>query len=153
MRQRFILGGGGLLVALAFALSGCQPTEDKGTKPKDQAGEKAGKEPQAKAKGKHDNWWCKEHGIPEEECLTCKHTEDELRKMGDWCEKHEVAKSQCFKCDPSLKEKYAAEYRAKYGKEPPPMEDEKEEDKKEPEKKAGGAKDARTKDDDKDGKK
>ena len=29
--------------------------------------------------------------------------------------------SQCFLCDPKLKEKYAARYRLKYGKEPPPV--------------------------------
>lgn len=33
---------------------------------------------------------------------------------------HDRAKSQCFICDPSLKDKYAAQYKAKYGKEPPP---------------------------------
>ena len=38
---------------------------------------------------------------------------------GDWCDKHDRAKSQCFICDPGLREKFAAEYRAKYGKEPP----------------------------------
>jgi hypothetical protein len=43
----------------------------------------------------------------------------ERKKAGDWCEKHDRAKSQCFLCDPSLKERYAAVYRAKYGKEPP----------------------------------
>ena len=37
---------------------------------------------------------------------------------------HDRAKSQCFICDHSLKEKYAAKYRAKYGKEPPPIEEE-----------------------------
>jgi hypothetical protein len=70
-------------------------------------------------KGKHDSWWCPEHGIPEHECLMCLHSEEELKKKGDWCEKHEVAKSQCFACDPKLRERYAAQYRAKYGKEPP----------------------------------
>jgi hypothetical protein len=78
----------------------------------------------------HKQWWCKEHGIPEQECLMCLHTEAELKKNGDWCDKHERAKSQCFICDPSLKEKYAAKYRAKYGKEPPPIEEDKKEDKK-----------------------
>ena len=43
----------------------------------------------------------------------------ECKAKGDWCEKHHRAKSQCFICDPSLKEKYAAKYRARYGKEPP----------------------------------
>ena len=59
----------------------------------------------------------------------------ECQKKGDWCEEHDRAKSQCFKCDPKLKEKFAAQYRAKYGKEPPPIEDEeKKDDKKEGEK-------------------
>ena len=47
-----------------------------------------------------------------------------FKAKGDWCEKHDRAKSQCFICDPKLKEKFAAKYRAKYGKEPPPTEDE-----------------------------
>jgi hypothetical protein len=48
------------------------------------------------------------------------------------CKENDRAKSQCFICDPSLQEKYAALYRAKYGKEPPPPEDNmpKKEDKK-----------------------
>jgi hypothetical protein len=48
----------------------------------------------------------------------------ECKAKGDWCEKHDRAKSQCFICDPSLKEKFAAKYRAKYDKEPPPIEEE-----------------------------
>ena len=66
--------------------------------------------------------------------------EKECKARGDWCEKHDRAKSQCFKCDPSLKEKFAAKYRAKYGKEPPPIgeeEDEKEEAKKREAEKGG----------------
>ena len=69
---------------------------------------------------KHDKWWCEEHGVPEHECLMCQpNAEEVLKKKGDWCEKHEYAKSQCFGCNPALKERYAAQYRAKYGKEPP----------------------------------
>ena len=68
---------------------------------------------------KHDHWWCREHGIPEEECLMCLHSEEDLKKKGDWCEKHEYAKSQCFACNPALRERYAARYRDKFGKEPP----------------------------------
>lgn len=81
-----------------------------------------GAKPAVAAKRPHDHsgWWCDEHGIPEEECSMCSaKVEKECRAKGDWCEKHERAKSQCFKCDPSLKEKFAARYRAKYGKEPP----------------------------------
>src|SRR6478609_7016886 len=77
-------------------------------------------------KDDHSGWWCKPHGIPEEECSMCN---DEYAKKckdkGDWCEKHDRAASQCFVCNPEFKEKFAAKYRAKYGKEPPPMKAEK----------------------------
>lgn len=73
----------------------------------------------AKRAPKHAGYWCREHGIPEEECLMCNYSEEELKKKGDWCEIHEYAKSQCFGCNPKLKERYAAQYRAKFGKEPP----------------------------------
>jgi hypothetical protein len=49
----------------------------------------------------------------------CLHSEEDLKKKGDWCDKHDYCKSQCFGCDPKLKERYAAKYKAKYGKEPP----------------------------------
>ncbi|CAN5134486.1 hypothetical protein BH11PLA2_BH11PLA2_39740 [soil metagenome] len=79
----------------------------------------------AKAETKHDEWWCAEHGIPEAECSLCSPKfAKECKAKGDWCEKHERAQSQCFICDPKLKETYAAKYRTKYGKEPPPIEDE-----------------------------
>lgn len=75
----------------------------------------------------HSQWWCGEHGIPEEECSMCSAKfAKECKAKGDWCDKHDRAKSQCFICDPTLKEKYAAKYRAKYGKEPPPIEEENE---------------------------
>jgi hypothetical protein len=77
------------------------------------------------AGGPHSGWWCKEHGVPEEMCSLCsaKYAQ-QCKDKGDWCEEHDVAKSHCFKCDPTLQEKFAAMYRAKYpGKEPPPMED------------------------------
>jgi hypothetical protein len=81
----------------------------------------------AKTKGHEpEGWWCAEHGMPEAECSQCNaQVAAEFKKKGDWCEEHDRAKSQCFKCDPKLKEKYAALYRAKEGKEPPPIEDEK----------------------------
>lgn len=77
----------------------------------------------------HSGWWCDEHGIPEHECSMCSgKVFKEMKAKGDICEKHpDRAKSQCFICDPSLKEKYAAKYRAKYGKEPPEPEGQKEE--------------------------
>jgi hypothetical protein len=133
MRQRFILTSGGLFLGVVFALSGCQQPEDKGTKPaKEKGGEITEK---AEAKDKHDSWWCAEHGIPEEECSLCSDkVAKECKARGDWCEKHDRAKSQCFICDPSLQEKFAARYRAKYGKEPPPIAKE-EDEKKDGEKK------------------
>lgn len=121
MRQRLLTIGAGLFAAAFLIVAGCQPQDHKatngsGTKSKDEV-------TKVEKKNKHDGWWCREHGIPEHECLMCLHSEEELKKKGDWCEMHDRAKSQCFKCDPKLKEKYAAMYRAKYGKEPPPTED------------------------------
>ncbi len=82
--------------------------------------------PQADEKDDHSGWWCKPHGIPEEECSLC--SEEYAKKCkdkGDWCAKHDRADSQCFICHPEYKEKFAAKYRAKYGTEPPPMKGEK----------------------------
>lgn len=114
-------GGGGfcLFVALALVTAGCADTSKPSTaKDKDKG---KGTATAAKSETKHDGWWCDEHGIPEEECSMCSaKVAKECKAKGDWCEKHERAKSQCFLCDPKLKEKYAAVYRAKYGKEPPP---------------------------------
>ena len=82
--------------------------------------------PSAPEKGQtHDGWWCDEHGVPEAICGQCdQKVAAECKKKGDWCEKHDRPDSQCFICHPELKEKFAAQYRAKYGKEPPPMEEE-----------------------------
>lgn len=76
-------------------------------------------------KNKDDGWWCAEHGMPEDECAQCNSKlAAEYKKKGDWCKEHDRPESQCFICHPELKEKFAAQYRAKYGKEPPPMQDE-----------------------------
>lgn len=102
----------GLLAAL---VAGCSETAPP-----------AAKAPTPSAK-KHDHsgWWCDEHGIPEAQCSLCSaRVAAECKRKGDWCQEHERAKSQCFKCDPSLKDRFAALYRAKYGKEPPPITDE-----------------------------
>jgi hypothetical protein len=117
--------------ALAVAAAGCGQGEDKGkdtAKGKPGPAAETGKE--AKKPHAHSSWWCDEHGIPEEDCKMCKKTLGQLKEEGDLCE-HQRAKSQCFECNPELKEKYAARYRAKYGKEPPePTENIKKEDKK-----------------------
>src|SRR5580700_6728852 len=71
----------------------------------------------------HSGWWCDEHGVPEGVCGVCNaKIAAEFQKKGDWCAKHDRPNSQCFICHPELKERFAAQYRAKYGKEPPPME-------------------------------
>lgn len=78
----------------------------------------------------HGEWWCGEHGVPEEICAQCSSkVAADFQKKGDWCEKHDRPDSQCFVCHPEHKVKFAAQYKAKYGKEPPPLE---EEEKKEP---------------------
>lgn len=77
-------------------------------------------------KDDHSSWWCKPHGIPEEECSMCSaEFARKCKEKGDWCDKHDRADSQCFICHPEYKEKFAAKYRAKYGTEPPPMKNEK----------------------------
>jgi hypothetical protein len=91
-------------------------------------GEKAEKKTTQVAETKdhdHSGWWCDEHGMPEEICAQCnRKLAAEFKKKGDRCKDHDRPDSQCFICHPELKEKFAAQYRAKYGKEPPPMEDE-----------------------------
>ncbi len=68
----------------------------------------------------HDGWWCDEHGVPEEVCALCdSKVAAEFQKKGDWCKEHDRADSQCFVCHPELAEKFAAQYVAKYGKQPP----------------------------------
>ena len=76
--------------------------------------------------GDHSGWWCPEHGLPEHVCDLCSRKFREAEKAkGNWCE-HNRVKTSCFKCNPGLKEKYAAEYKAKFQKDPPPTEDEEE---------------------------
>jgi len=78
----------------------------------------------------HEGWWCDEHGVPEDICGQCNpKLAAEFQKKGDWCKEHDRPDSQCFICHPELKEKFAAMYRAKYGQEPPPIQEE-EKDKK-----------------------
>ena len=126
MRLRLFIGMLGMFTAMTMLLSGCKPGESMPTKGNEKGTTSVTDNKQADAK--HSGWWCREHGIPEEECLLCliengKLSEQDLKKKGDWCDIHDCPKSQCFKCNPKLRDKYAAMYRAKFGKEPPPMED------------------------------
>ena len=127
MLKMFIRGGVILaLLAGPALIAGCSGTKEGKTGDKVQINDKDDKKEQG-AKDKKDDtsedgWWCNEHGIPEDECSMCSaKVEKECKAKGDWCEKHNRAKSQCFICDPKLKEKYAARYRSKYGKEPAPI--------------------------------
>src|SRR5438309_744587 len=94
-----------LLASFMLVVGGCGKTDPE---PKKDA------VPETVAKGapketKHDEWWCAEHGIPEEECSLCSDkVAKECKAKGDWCKKHERALSQCFICNPKRKEFYAA---------------------------------------------
>jgi hypothetical protein len=68
----------------------------------------------------HGEWWCSEHGVPEEVCALCdtKLVAD-FKAKGDWCEKHNRPDSQCFACHPEKEAEFAALYEAKYGKKAP----------------------------------
>jgi|GEM_PF-1046843 len=108
----------GLLAALMFAANGCG---ERATAAKQitQTDHQAGDDHGTKAHD-HSGWWCGEHGLPEAECSLCNSkVAAAFKAKGDWCDEHDRAKSQCFKCDPKLREKFAAVYRAKEGKEPP----------------------------------
>jgi hypothetical protein len=112
----------GLLAGFVVLVGGCGQTEPPAKKDADKPVAKKGET-------KHDDWWCTEHGIPEDECSMCRATANakklarECKAKGDWCDKHDRALSQCFICNPKRREFYAAKYRARYGKEPPPIED------------------------------
>ena len=68
----------------------------------------------------HDGWWCDEHGVPEEVCALCNtKLVAEFKAKNDWCDKHDRPDSQCFVCHPERETEFAAQYEAKYGKQPP----------------------------------
>ncbi len=122
---------GVLLVALfggaVLLTTGCGKTDP--TPAKDEKVSKDKDKDKEKVKPKdgeddHSGWWCKPHGIPEEECSMCSDeyaAKCKAKTPPDWCEKHDRADSQCFICHPEHQEKFAAKYRAKYGTEPPPI--------------------------------
>jgi hypothetical protein len=68
----------------------------------------------------HADWWCYEHGVPEEVCALCDSTlVADFKAKGDWCEKHNRPDSQCFACHPEKEAEFAARYEAKFGEKPP----------------------------------
>lgn len=132
--KRFLLRDGSVLalfVAVAVLSTGCGQTAPSGGEAKGPGKDTSVAKGDGKAEppGDHSGWWCDEHALPEEVCDLCskKYREAEKAK-GNWCE-HNRVKSSCFKCNLGLREKYAAEYKAKFGKEPPAAEDD-EKDKK-----------------------
>ena len=133
MTTRKLWSACGLLAALMFAANGCgesaAPPAKQVAQADDHADHKEGDGHDHSKNGKkehnHSGWWCGEHGVPEAECSQCSaKVETASKAKGDWCDEHNRAKSQCFVCDPKLKEKFAAQYRAKEGKEPPAIEEE-----------------------------
>ena len=126
MDWKFRRAGGALALfaGVALLVAGCgKPAEPTGPDRTVAKGDGPGTEKEPE--GDHSGWWCNEHGLPEEVCDLCskKYREAEKAK-GNWCE-HNRVKSSCFKCNPGLREKYAAEYKTKFGKNPPPIEGEK----------------------------
>lgn len=141
---RLLLRGGpalALFVALALLASGCGQTGSTSGQVKDGNKDKEKDKEVAKTDGPkddHSGWWCDEHALPESVCDLCskKYREAEKAK-GNWCE-HNRVKTSCFKCSPGVREKYAAEYKAKFGKEPPAIEDDEKKDEKKDDGKAKG---------------
>jgi hypothetical protein len=125
--KRFLLRGCpalALFAAITVLATGCGGSSSPATD-KSVAKAEGGK---TKAKDDHSGWWCDEHALPEEVCDLCskKYRAAEKAK-GNWCE-HERVKSSCFKCNPDVRAKYAAEYKAKFGTEPPAIEDDEKKD-------------------------
>jgi hypothetical protein len=121
---------GGILLALvaaaSLAIAGCGEGSKGGAKKAEQGNSDQVAKAGAQKGHDHGGWWCDEHGIPEDMCSMCSaKVAKACKAKGDWCDKHDRARSQCFLCEPELRERFAAMYRAKYGKEPPPPTEEK----------------------------
>lgn len=88
--------------------------------PDSPSGDKHAAKGKAKHQHVHGEWWCDEHGVPEEICARCKpDLVADFKKKNDWCDKHDRPRSQCFICEPQLFARYAAQYETRYGKKPP----------------------------------
>ena len=113
-----------ILLSAPVWFAGCGQGSTSGPTTGTEVGHNEGAKEVAKTDD-HSGWWCPEHGIPESECSICDASvAAEFQKKGDWCKEHDRALSQCFICTPKAKEKYAALYKAKFGTEPPAIEDE-----------------------------
>lgn len=117
--------GLGVFAAAVLFVAGCGEKGGTGGDAKDKDKGKPVAQAGKPEKDDSGSWWCKEHGIPEHDCALCSaKVAAEYKKKGDWCKEHDRPESQCFLCDPKRAEKFAAEYRARYGKEPPPIDSE-----------------------------
>lgn len=127
-----IVGSSLVLLGLATLLSvGCAKSEGEHAEHGDHEGHAveateaghehaAGEEGHAAGGHEHGAWWCDAHGVPEEVCALCStKLAADFQKKGDWCAEHDRPDSQCFKCHPELEAKFAAQYEAMYGKQPP----------------------------------
>jgi cobalt-zinc-cadmium efflux system membrane fusion protein len=110
-------------MALTTALSvGCAKTEAEHAEHGDHEGHAVEATAASVTAGGHEHgaWWCDAHGVPEEVCALCDtKLAADFQKKGDWCAEHDRPDSQCFKCHPELEAKFAAQYEAMYGKQPP----------------------------------
>ena len=112
------------LVALCVGLAGCgqtpAPQSTNVTPTNAEAGSTGSTKTEGAAAHDHSDWWCNEHGVPEEECGLCDaKLAAAFQKKGDWCKEHDRPDSQCFICHPEKEAEFAAKYEAKYGKKPP----------------------------------
>lgn len=110
----------GLVGAVAFAW-GCKDEGQPKSPPADRASEPAAATPaQPIVPQVQMIDWCREHGVPESICTRCNESLiAQYKEKGDWCNEHGLPESQCFVCHPELEAQFAAQYKAKYGKEPP----------------------------------
>ncbi len=121
--MKTFLFSGGVIAAVTLLAMGCTQPASTPSKVAETKATTATTKPEEAPKPNHSGYWCKEHGMPEAVCDLCDDDYKEAEKAkGNWCE-HKRVKSSCFKCNPGLKEKFAADYKAKTGKVAPPSED------------------------------
>jgi cobalt-zinc-cadmium efflux system membrane fusion protein len=102
-----------VLLLVPIGLVGCSKSSETATAP-------ATTTAAAEGEHVHGEWWCDEHGVPEDVCVQCDSTlVADFKAKGDWCEEHSRPDSQCFICHPEKEAEFAALYEAKYGTKPP----------------------------------
>jgi len=102
-------------VAAILLFAGCGTS-----KTSEPAGQMDAAEESELAAADHSGWWCPEHGVPEDVCTRCDISlVAQFKDKGDWCQQHSRPESQCFVCNPELRQRFAAQYEAKYGTKPP----------------------------------